>query len=66
MIRKREGKITDVYEEIIHFEECDEQLLETVRTRASKAAYKVRDDFVEFFNSPSGSVPWQERMALCN
>jgi len=27
--------------------------------RAHQSAFKVRDEFKQFFNSPSGSVPWQ-------
>lgn len=66
MIRKREGKLTDVYDELMNFEvdESDTHV-ENVRARATKAAYKVRDNFIQYFISAAGSVSWQDKMAFC-
>lgn len=64
IIRVKEGHLHEVYDEIINIsEDCDTEV-EAVRARAAKAAYKVRDNFLEYFNSPTGSVPWQEQMAF--
>jgi len=64
-IRKREGKISEVYDEIMNLGDTDrEQIL--VRSRASKAAYKTRDNFVDYFMSSAGSVSWKETLAHCN
>lgn len=63
MIRKKEGTLADVHDEMINIEACDLQR-ETTRARASRAAYQVRENFADYFISPAGSVSWQERMAL--
>lgn len=64
-IRKREGKLAEVFEEVLHLTETDEQV-EPSRARASKAAYKTRDKFVKYFMDPVGAVTWQEKMAFCS
>jgi len=30
-----------------------------------QSSFEVRDEFKKFFNSPSGSVPWQNERVLC-
>jgi hypothetical protein len=32
---------------------------------AHQSAFEVRDKFKQFFNSPSGSVPWQNERVQC-
>lgn len=64
VIRVREGKRSDVYDEIMNIDEDCDMEQETLRARAAKPAYKVRENFLEYFNSPAGSVPWQEKMAF--
>jgi hypothetical protein len=64
VIRVKEGKLVDVYNEIMVMEEDCDREKETVMARAAKAAYKVRDNFMTYFNSPAGAVPWQEKMAF--
>ena len=32
---------------------------------AHQSAFEVRDKFKQFFNSPSGSVPWQNVKVQC-
>lgn len=63
LIREKEGNLREVYDEIFNIEEVD-YLQEMVCARAAKAAYKVRENFVNYFNSDEGSVPWQEKIAL--
>lgn len=62
MIRKKEGIINDVHSEMINVEECDVSR-EPIRAIASRNAYQVRENFVDYFISPIGSVSWQEFMA---
>jgi len=35
------------------------------RGRAHQSTFEVRDKFKRFFNSPSGSVPWQHERVYC-
>ncbi|RZF37589.1 hypothetical protein LSTR_LSTR003154 [Laodelphax striatellus] len=63
VIRVKEGTMSQVYDEMMNIEvECDNKQ-ETSRARAAKAAYNIRENFKEYFNT-EGSVPWQDQMAF--
>lgn len=64
VIRIKEGHLFEIYDELMSIDEDCDKDQETVRARAAKAAYQVRDNFLQYFNSKDGSVPWQEKMAL--
>lgn len=63
VIRVKEGTMSQVYDDMMNIAvECDNKQ-ETVRARAARAAYNIRDNFKEYFNT-EGSVPWQDNMAF--
>jgi len=41
-----------------------EAILQKYQTK-EESAFEVRDKFKQFFNSPSGSVPWQNERVQC-
>lgn len=65
MIREREGQLADIHQELLELEEeIDDDVDDINNARASRAAYAVRNKFVDHFNSAHGSVSWQDKMAL--
>lgn len=68
MIREREGSVSDIHEQLLLLEEEERSrpLEQLVWRRTSNAALATRNLFVQYFNSPDGSVPWQNRFAFIN
>lgn len=61
IVREREGVLRDVHEELLDVT-VDDEIMENSIAR-SVVGINVRDDFMRFFNSAEGAVPWQERYA---
>lgn len=64
MLREKEGKPSDIHQELLDLQEDDNDQDEVNLHRGSNTAYAVRNKYVDFFNSNYGSVPWQNKIAL--
>lgn len=61
LIREKEGKISDIHEELLQLQETTEEI--SLSNRRSTASLTVRDNFLKYFVSPEGAVPWQDKFA---
>lgn len=61
VILEKEGRMCDIHEELLQLTEDSDEMPMSIRRSA--AALTVRDKFVQFFNSPEGAIPWQDRCA---
>lgn len=67
-IRKHEGynvpELTDSTDDAARKERSRLQNFPRRRGRENREAFNLREQFKQFFNSPEGTVEWQERRAL--
>ncbi|KAJ8929485.1 hypothetical protein NQ314_017817 [Rhamnusium bicolor] len=68
MLREREGSVSAIHEELLSLEEREKRnpQEQPIWRRASNAALATRNLFVQYFNSPEVSVPWQNKFAFIN